>query len=70
VEIQWIVTQPSRSGTPGGAERGRVVQLNTVPAGSLSGVWGDVAQAVTEEASAGVRDVVLRQSGRAPDTAR
>lgn len=66
VEIQWIVTQPGREGTPGGAERGRVVQLNNVPAGSLRGVWGDVAQAVAEEASAGVRDVVLRQSGRAP----
>jgi hypothetical protein len=70
VEIQWIVTQPSRSGTPGGAERGRVVQLNNVPAGSLRGIWGDVAQAVTEEASAGVRDVVLRQSGRGPGEVR
>ncbi len=66
VEIQWIVTEPRRAGTPGGAERGRVVQLNNVAAGSLNGVWGDVAQAVTEEASGGVRDVVLRQSGREP----
>ena len=70
VEIQWIVTQPSRADTPGGAERGRVVQLNNVPAGSLNGVWGDVAQAVTEEASGGVRDLVLRQSGRTAEKAR
>ena len=58
VEIQWIVKLPS------GDERGRVVQLNEVPAGTLSGYWGDVATKVAEEASAGVKDVILTQSGR------
>ncbi len=62
VEIQWIVNDPR--GIAGGGERGRVVQLNDVPAGSLSGTWGDVAEAVAQEASGGIRRVVLRQSGR------
>jgi hypothetical protein len=70
VEIQWIVTQPSRADMPGGAERGRVVQLNNVPAGSLNGIWGEVADAVAGEASGGVREVVLRQSGREPAKAQ
>lgn len=60
VEIQWIVSSPTAG------ERGRVVQLNDVPAGSLAHAWADVAEAVTEQASGGVRDVVLRQSGREP----
>jgi hypothetical protein len=58
VEIQWIIKDAK------GAERGRVVQLNEVPAGSLSGYWGDVAAKVAEEASGGVKDVILTQSGR------
>lgn len=61
VEIQWYVT------TPTGDERGRVVQLNNVPAGSLDGYWGDVATAVAQEAAGGVHDVILRQSGRDPN---
>jgi hypothetical protein len=60
VEIQWSVA------TPSGDERGRVVQLNNVPAGSLDGYWGDVATVVAQEAAGGVRDVILRQSGRTP----
>jgi hypothetical protein len=62
VEIQWSVA------TPAGDERGRVVQLNNVPAGSLNGYWGDVATAVAQEAAGGVRDVILRQSGHSPGT--
>lgn len=64
VEIQWIVS------TSTGDERGRVVQLNDVPAGSLNGYWGDVAAVVAQEAAGGIRDVVLRQSGRDPNAAR
>jgi hypothetical protein len=60
VEIQWIVS------TATGDERGRVVQLNDVPAGSLNGYWGDVATVVAQEAAGGIRDVILRQSGRDP----
>jgi hypothetical protein len=60
VEIQWIVS------TPSGDERGRVIQLNDVPSGSLDGYWGDVATAVAHEAAGGVRDVILRQSGHEP----
>lgn len=62
VEIQWSVA------TPSGDERGHVVQLNDVPAGSLNGYWGNVATAVAQEAAGGVRDVILRQSGHTRGT--
>jgi hypothetical protein len=64
VEIQWIVK------TASGDERGRVVQLNNIPAGTLDHYWGDVAVVVASEASNGVNDVILRQSGHDPDAAR
>jgi hypothetical protein len=61
IEIQWIITDAK------GAERGRVVQLNEIPAGTLDHYWGDVAVVVATEASGGVNDVILRQSGREPN---
>jgi hypothetical protein len=61
VEIQWVVT-----GTDG-SERGRVVQLNEIPAGTLDRLWGDVAAVVATEASGGINKVLQRQSGRDPD---
>ena len=61
VEIQWIVK------TGSGDERGRVVQLNEIPAGTLNRNWGDVAVVVAAEASNGVNDVILRQSGHDPN---
>jgi hypothetical protein len=64
VEIQWIV----KTGT--GDERGRVVQLNDIPAGTLDHYWGDVAVVVAAEASNGVNDVILRQSGHDPNEAK
>lgn len=64
VEIQWIVA------AAGGGERGRVVQLNEIPAGALDRYWGDVAIVVATEASNGVNDVVLRQSGHDPNENR
>jgi hypothetical protein len=60
VEIQWSVKAPS------GDERGRVVQLNVIPAGSLDHYWAEVAVVVATEAAGGVNDVILRQSGREP----
>lgn len=57
IELQWIVTD-SR-----GAERGRIVQLNEVPPGTLDRYWGDIAVVVADEAAGGVRDVVLNASG-------
>lgn len=64
VEIQWIV----KTGT--GDERGRVVQLNEIPAGTLDHYWGDVAVVVATEASNGVNDVIQRQSGHDPSKPR
>jgi hypothetical protein len=57
VEIQWIVTDA------GGEERGRIVQLNEVPPGTVDGLWGDVAYVVAQEAAGGVKDVILNQIG-------
>jgi hypothetical protein len=54
----------------GGDERGRVVQLNEIPAGTLDRYWGDVAVVVAAEASNGVNDVLLRQAGHDPNEAR
>ncbi len=58
VEIQWYVR------TASGDERGRVVQLNEIPAGTLDRFWGDIAVVVASEAAAGINDVLIRQSGR------
>ncbi len=55
VEIQWIVTDPA------GEERGRIIQLNEVPPGTVSVRWGDVAMAAAKEAAGGVKDVILNQ---------
>jgi len=60
VEIVWSVKVPS------GDERGKVVQLNNIPAGSLDHYWADVAVIVATEAAGGINDVIARQSGRPP----
>jgi hypothetical protein len=59
VEIAWTVTRPS------GVTVGKVSQLNSVPAGSLNQLWGDVAVVVAQEASGGINTVVERFVGRA-----
>src|SRR4029077_9788837 len=61
VEIQWSVRAAAS-----GDERGKVVQLNEIPAGSLDHYWADVAVVVATEAAGGINDVILRQSGREP----
>jgi hypothetical protein len=61
VEIQWIIK------TASGSERGRVVQLNEIPTGTLNRYWGDVAVVVATEASNGVNDVIRRQAGHDPN---
>ena len=55
VEIQWRVDDAQ------GREAGRVVQLNEVPADSLSHYWGEVAVVVVQEAAGGIRDVLVNQ---------
>ncbi|MGG5809688.1 hypothetical protein [Falsiroseomonas sp. CW058] len=57
VEIVWTVSRRD------GQDLGRVLQLNEVPAGSLNGLWADVALVVAEEASGGIRDVVMNAGG-------
>jgi hypothetical protein len=61
IEIVWTVSRRD------GQDLGRVLQLNEVPAGSLNGLWGDVAFVVAEEASGGIRDVVVNAGGFGPD---
>jgi hypothetical protein len=64
VEIVWVVSRRD------GEDLGRVAQLNEVPAGTLNGLWGDVAFVVAEEASGGIRDVITNAGGfPAPATA-
>jgi len=58
VEIQWVLKNAA------GDERGRIVQLNEVPAGSLNGYWGDVAVVVAQEAAGGVKDALMTQTRR------
>jgi len=62
VEIEWTVKSAA------GDERGRVIQLNEIPAGSLSRKWGDVAVEVATEAAGGVNDVLKRQTGDTGNT--
>jgi hypothetical protein len=57
IEIQWVVADAK------GDERGHLVQLNEVPAGTLDRYWGDVAHVVAQEAAGGVKDVIIQQSG-------
>lgn len=61
VEIQWIVSRRD------GEELGRVVQMNEVPSGRLNRLWGDIAYAAAQEASGGVKTVIVNaQAGPPP----
>ena len=67
IELQWVVAAATAATTSvtdaAAAERGRVVQLNEVPARSLDRFWGDVAVVVATEAAGGVRDVIINAGG-------
>ena len=57
VEIQWAVNDAA------GHDLGRVIQVNDVPAGSIGPHWGDVALVVAQQAAAGIKDMILKQTG-------
>jgi len=56
VEIVWQVVDAA------GHDLGRVIQMNDVPNGTLDHFWGDVAVAVAQEAAAGVKEMILKQT--------
>ena len=58
VEIHWIVSGPR------GEIAGDVAQGKDMPKGTLSGYWGDIAAAITDEAAGGVHEVITNWSGR------
>ncbi len=62
VEIVWRVSRRD------GEELGQVVQMNEVPAGTLNRPWGDVAYVVAEEASGGIRQVLVNATTAEPAT--
>ncbi|HEY8611925.1 MAG TPA: hypothetical protein VIL69_11610 [Roseomonas sp.] len=57
VEIQWRVSRRD------GHDLGLAAQINEVPAGSLNGLWGDVAYVVADEAAVAVRDIIANAGG-------
>lgn len=61
VDIRWVLVRAQ-----GDAELGEVAQRSRVPAGSLDGRWGPVAQDVARGAAAGVIDLLNRVSAQAP----
>lgn len=52
VELQWVVSDAN------GRERGRVVQLNEVPAATIEPSWAAVAPAIAEQAALGLRQLI------------
>jgi hypothetical protein len=58
VEIHWHVIDRT------GREAGDIAQVHDIPRGTLNGLWGDVAGAVTEQAAGAVHDVIGNAAGR------
>lgn len=58
VEIRWGITDAAHH------DLGQVVQLNDVPAGTLSHFWGDVASVVAQQAAGGVQEIIQKQRGQ------
>ena len=50
--------------TVSGGQVGRAIQENTIPAGSLNGVWGQVAMMVANAAADGVEELFGRPATR------
>ncbi len=59
VEIQWRMSDAAKH------DLGMVLQLNEVPPETVTGYWGEVALKVAQEAAGGVKETILKQSGRA-----
>lgn len=59
VKVNWTLLRPD------GSQIGEVNQENAVPAGSLDGVWGDVAYAVTSAAVPGITALIERAQAAA-----
>jgi hypothetical protein len=57
LDIRWFVTDAQRH------DLGFAAQVNDVPAQMILGLWGDLAVVITQEASAGLRDIILKQPG-------
>jgi hypothetical protein len=55
VRVTWAVKRAAD-----GTQLGQIEQRNRVPAGSLDGPWGPVAQGIAEGAAAGILDLVER----------
>lgn len=54
VAIRWTLLRPD------GAEIGQIAQDNVIPAGSLNGRWGDIANAIAETAWDGLAPLLDR----------
>jgi len=52
VELQWVVSDAH------GRERGRVVQLNQVPASTIEPSWADVAPTIADQAASGLQELI------------
>jgi len=61
VAIRWTLLRPD------GSEIGQIAQDNSIPAGSLNGRWGDIANAIAETAWDGLAPLLERakESGSA-----
>lgn len=62
VDIRWLLVRAR-----GDAELGEIAQRSRVPAGSLNGPWGPVAQEVARGAAAGMIDLLQRVGANAPN---
>lgn len=60
VSVRWVLALPE------GRELGQVSQQNAVPAGSLDGQWGELADQVAGAAAPGIAELIERAKAAAP----